>query len=227
MNYNWKKFWNFKALSNTDFQATGRSNVDIFGFFQTFHDIFNYLELKKKDNLLDIGCGSGIYSYLISNFVNSVTGIDVSQKMLNRAKKNTINLKNVEFKKMCASKLNFEGFFFDKVLIYSVLQYLDSIHSFKKVLENLNNIIKPNSKIYIAGIPDSKKQKKYCDYVKNNFTKDAKKIELEILDKYLWFDKKDLGIILNEMNLKYKFKPLNKNIFQSFYMFDCVIYGKK
>ena len=87
-------------------------------------------------------------------------------------------------------KVDFEDSYFDKVLIYSVLQYLDSINSFNKVLENLNKIIKSNTKIYIAGMPDLKKKKKYSDYVKNNFTKDAKKIELEILDKYLWFDKR-------------------------------------
>ncbi|PKB17742.1 class I SAM-dependent methyltransferase [Flavobacterium sp. 5] len=53
----------------------------------------------KEDNVLDIACGSGIVSCEFAKHVNHVTGIDITQEMINEAKKlqAKFQLKNIDW----------------------------------------------------------------------------------------------------------------------------------
>lgn len=61
----------------------------------TYHHVYDgFLELLEKEQMidksydvLDIGCGVGIYSIALSEKVNSVTGFDISPKMLGHGRK--------------------------------------------------------------------------------------------------------------------------------------------
>tara|TARA_B100000287_G_scaffold416293_1_gene450794 strand:- start:634 stop:1329 length:696 start_codon:yes stop_codon:yes gene_type:complete len=221
----WINFWDKKALSSSDFEATGRGNMSIFGLIHTFHDCYNYLELNKSDNFLDIGCGSGLLSLMISNFVKLVTGVDISKNMIKRAILNCQDVKNLKFKRNSITDMSFKKEQFDKILIYSVLHYLKSFDEVESVVKKLKKITKKNSRIFIAAIPDFKKKKIYIDFIEKNFKGEKKKLEIRAIDKILWFDKNKLSKILKSYNFKFKFKSLNPNIWQNFYMFDCIIEG--
>jgi len=43
------------------------------------------LEAMKGKNVIDIGCNSGLYSYLMGNVADSVLGCDIDQQFLNRS----------------------------------------------------------------------------------------------------------------------------------------------
>lgn len=49
--------------------------------------------LKQSYDVLDIGCGAGAYSIAIANRVKTVTGIDISPKMIEQGKKKSEELK--------------------------------------------------------------------------------------------------------------------------------------
>ena len=51
---------------------------------------FSLLPELKGKNVLDAGCGSGIYSRLLAQSGASVRGIDISDKMIGIAKKETV-----------------------------------------------------------------------------------------------------------------------------------------
>jgi len=58
-----------------------------------------YIDIKKKNSILDFGCGTGfLYEYLKSlGFRGSYTGVDISPQAIKLAKKLNINNKNCKF----------------------------------------------------------------------------------------------------------------------------------
>ena len=44
------------------------------------------IRFSKKDNVLDVGCGTGIITQKIARYVNFVVGLDISEEMIKRAR---------------------------------------------------------------------------------------------------------------------------------------------
>src|SRR4051812_38483219 len=84
----WDEFWDDRAAMDTDFQATGRSRMDVVGFLHTVAEVAGALALGPEDDLLDVGCGSGLMMLAVQPFVRSVHGVDISQGMVDRARRN-------------------------------------------------------------------------------------------------------------------------------------------
>lgn len=53
----------------------------------------NSLESKPK-KMLDVACGTGWFTQLMIPFVDSITGIDIDEDMLDIARKEVVNLNN-------------------------------------------------------------------------------------------------------------------------------------
>lgn len=72
-------------------------------------DILKRLDLKLSDkSLIDIGCGTGVWTLHLAQKVKSITALDASQGMLEILKEdaNKLNLNNISF-----TNLNFESFY--------------------------------------------------------------------------------------------------------------------
>ncbi len=104
--------------------------------------ISKYLNVKKTDRLLDIGCGTGIST---NYFKCSAVGIDNSEEMIKNGKGNLIHGK--------AEKLPFGDNSFDIILC------ITAVHHFKlnKFIEEVKKIIKQNGKIAITILKKSPK----------------------------------------------------------------------
>jgi 2-polyprenyl-3-methyl-5-hydroxy-6-metoxy-1,4-benzoquinol methylase len=100
--------------------------------------ILKLLKNRKIENILDIGCGNGLFSSLIGNYLGTkkIFGVDVSLEAVNEAKKrisaSIVNIDN--------SDLPFDGSFFDLVICEEVIEHvLDTDHlllEIKRVLKN-------------------------------------------------------------------------------------------
>jgi len=75
------------------------------------------LDLLPGAELLEVGVGTGLSFPLLPRNIH-ITAIDLSQKMLDRAKQRAASLvmRNVDFLKMDATKLEFPDHTFDRVL---------------------------------------------------------------------------------------------------------------
>ena len=79
-----------------------------------------FIELKKGDIVLDLGCGAGLDLYFYAKAVGGnvkVYGLDISEDMTNKAKANmdAVGIKNVEIKCGHSDNLSFQDNFFDVV----------------------------------------------------------------------------------------------------------------
>lgn len=77
---------------------------------------------------LDIGCGGGIYSKVLSDMgVASVTGVDFSEVILEGARENCKEYKNISFKYGTAFDTGLESNRFDLILERALIHHLDNL----------------------------------------------------------------------------------------------------
>lgn len=91
--------------------------------------------------VLDLGCGFGWHCrYAIENGAQSVTGINLSEKMLERARE--INhLKGIEYERKALEDVTFPAEKFDIILSSLTLHYIES---FDVMAQNIYQWLKPN-----------------------------------------------------------------------------------
>ena len=106
-------------------------------------EFFSRASIKKNDKVLDIGCGGGITSFEASKLAGKngyVLGADISEILLNLAKKNFPNIKNLEFQYCDVQNYNFENNFFNKVISrFGVMFFENPILAFKNIYNSIQN----------------------------------------------------------------------------------------
>ena len=103
--------------------------------------------IKKKDKILDIGCGNGYIAYSLSNYVKQITCIDYDIKVINKAKKK-FKKKNIKY--ICEDVLKFKDYLsnnFDLIICSHIIEHLENPLNFLKKLKKFK------SNIYLE-VPD-------------------------------------------------------------------------
>lgn len=99
--------------------------------------LINVMGLKRGDNLLELGCGTGAYTRLLSSRGLNVMGIDASEKMLSQARRF-----QGDYRQYDIHNLPFKFLKFDAVIGFYVLQYADV----PQVLSEVYRVLKDNGK---------------------------------------------------------------------------------
>ncbi len=123
------------------------NKVDHFTYTEKrINDIENFLdqfELKNNQNVLDVACGTGVISSYLAKFNKKVTAIDMSQKMIEVAKKihseENITFLNEDFYNFKSEEL------FDLIVIFNAYpHFLDKklfISSLKRLLREKGRVV--------------------------------------------------------------------------------------
>lgn len=108
--------------------------------------VINQMGIRPDDKILDVGVGTGLSLPIYPKFCK-VTGIDLSEKMLNKAHKKVrkYDLRNITLKQMDAMELQFEDNTFDQVIASFVISVVPDpirvISEMKRVCKNNCNLI--------------------------------------------------------------------------------------
>jgi len=90
----------------------------------------------KGKKVLDLGCGPGIYAEILKKHGAEVHGLDLSEKMIEIAKK---RVSNVDFKVGTVYKMPYKNSYFDVVVAAYVVHYFKD---FDRALREIHRVLK-------------------------------------------------------------------------------------
>jgi ubiquinone/menaquinone biosynthesis C-methylase UbiE len=128
------------------------------------------IQLQTKDNILEIGCGTGEFSIELSRYCEQVIALDISQGMIEfaREKARAIGQNNIEF--INAGFLTFEPKErkFDSVVTQLVLHHLPDFWKLI-ALKNVNSMLRPGGKFYLKDVVFSSEIQDFDSYFSQIF----------------------------------------------------------
>ena len=98
--------------------------------------------LKPDDNVLDVGCANGIHIRLVAGKCRHITGVDISQPMLDvaRAALAEDHIANASLERRSAADLGFADASFDLVYSFATLA---AVPDFERALQEICRVLRP------------------------------------------------------------------------------------
>ena len=116
-----------------------------------FQEEIDYLKknIKLDSKILDVGCGFGRHIKVLAPFSEEVIGIDNNEDMLNKAKQNLSNFKNIKLFLQDAQKLEFDDGSFDYIICMTNT-FWTFLNKKRKILREMKRVLEQNGKIIIS-----------------------------------------------------------------------------
>ncbi len=132
----------YDRLANT-YDLRWRSYI-----INTLTFLYNWEKIQPQAIILDVACGTGEFERLLlaKNPTQEIVGIDISEKMLDLARKKFDTFSNVEFKQTSVHSLPFDSHYFDVVVCANSFHFFDKS---QLALEEMKRVVKPNGKVII------------------------------------------------------------------------------
>lgn len=124
------------------------SNVGDMSLKRRARMIIEELNPKLGEKIIDLGCGTGYYLFLLSNLYTNLDlyGFDNDQKAMQEAKEILFS-KNIKFVTGDLHKMPFEENSFNKVVMSEVLEHVDND---QQVLKETIRILKPGGLLVVS-----------------------------------------------------------------------------
>jgi malonyl-CoA O-methyltransferase len=115
--------------------------------------------------LLDVGCGSGLFFREVSKDAMMVVGVDISPKLLLKAKEQARAFSNAFVLQADADHLPFKKKCFDNIFAFTVLQNMPNPD---ETLSELETIMKGTGKVVVTGLKKVFPLEKFMDVLENS-----------------------------------------------------------
>jgi SAM-dependent methyltransferase len=106
--------------------------------------VLKQLELSENDRLLDVGCGSGLFTHMAVRTGAKITGLDAAQGLLDLAR---LRNPQVNFLQEGLEMMPFKNETFDIVTGFNSFQYADS---FSNALREATRVLKPQGRLALG-----------------------------------------------------------------------------
>lgn len=140
--------------------------------------LFQYIDFKEKQKFLEIGCGNGAACKHIAKKYNlNVTGMDVDPEQIQNAIDDIEKIQNIQFFEGDSTNLKFSDNEYDIVYSSGVLHH---INNWKKVLEEINRVLKPKGYYIFSDLA-------YSSFTARVFKNIAKNLGIYTIDDIINF----------------------------------------
>ena len=145
-----------KVMDSFDMASEGYDCPSLRFFVESASWVLKNMELRGSENLLDIATGTGNVAIAAARELKNgnVTGIDLSEKMLQRAmnKAHELNLRNVTFKRCDIEDMGFNNNIFDAASCAFGLFFLPDMEN---GLLCISKVLKPGGTLAITSFAPS------------------------------------------------------------------------
>jgi len=221
----WREKWDQSAKINTDIPSiSGWGDRTFYEMLFSLNDIGKKMKLAKDDRLLDVGCGAGLFEIAFSNWIHEIIGCDYSREMVKHAYKFSKNFNNVFINQCDINHLPFKGGSFDKILVNSVIQYLNTPNDVIDAITELKRVAKRDAIILLSLIPSATTKEEYIEgYYRLGFTPEDIQEKILQNSRIQWFFPLELKEELQNLDFSNVSITYPVNSFQKKYYFDIII----
>lgn len=117
---------------------------------ELYTELVRILEIPEASRVLEIGCGFGRTLPIISMITDKIDAIDISEAMIEMARKNCGHLKGVHFQVSEAEKMPFPSGRFARVICFGVF---DALYQREALIE-INRVMTRGGRVLITGKND-------------------------------------------------------------------------
>ena len=140
--------------------------------------LLEYVDYKEKQKFLEIGCGNGAACKHIAKKYNlNVTGMDVDPEQIQNAIDDIEKNQNIQFFEGDSTNLKFSDNEYDIVYSSGVLHH---INNWKRVLEEINRVLKPKGYYIFSDLA-------YSSFTARVFKNIAKNLGIYTIDNIINF----------------------------------------
>lgn len=107
--------------------------------------LVDFFNVTRTDVVLDIGCGRGNITTLLTSRTAHAVGLDVNTVFMTEARNRGVNVV------MAKDRLPFFDSSFDKIILFHVLEHLTETQT-DRLLEEIRRVLKPDGLLF-AGVP--------------------------------------------------------------------------
>ncbi len=176
-----------------DLEMTGERLVTSFnnhyGKFEHLHRYALASEFVEHKIVLDIACGEGYGTNLLSHKSKMIYGVDISNEAVTHAQEKYIN-RNINFKLGSATQIPFENDFFDVVTSFETIEHLVE---HEKMFSEIKRVLKKDGVLILS----SPEKNIYSERDPNNIYH-VKELTLEELLKLITINFKN-NIVLKQL----------------------------
>lgn len=132
--------------------------------------------------VLDVGCGTGLFFSQVASRASMVVGVDISRKLLLKAKDEARGADEVFVLHADADHLPFRDAFFDVVFAFTVLQNMPEP---SETLSELKRVIRPRGNVVVTGLKKAFPLNTFMDFLNGASMQVAAFVDREDLKCYV------------------------------------------
>lgn len=182
-------------MKNTFIERLHNGTDNVSELMFSLHRYYNIAQICINKSVLDIACGTGYGSYILSNKAKSVVGFDIDKSSISYAKEN-FKKDNLKFIKGNAIRTGFENNSFDIVISCETIEHL-TLQDANHFLTEIKRILKSKGLLFIT-TPNKDKTDSFDEknlYHINEFYSNDFVIFLKKYFKYVKFYYLDLNVV--------------------------------
>ena len=126
--------------------------------------------------VLDVGCGTGLFFSQVASQVSMVVGVDISRKLLLKAKDKAKKLSKVFVLQADTDHLPFGEGFFDAVFAFTVLQNMPQP---SETLRELKRVAKSGGSVVVTGLKKAFPLDTFMDVLEGTSLRVASFVDIE------------------------------------------------
>jgi len=152
LNPNYYVFSN-KLVSEDKIKYRKSGKDDFQKFILKDEELKRFLENSQSKTCLEFGCGNGRMTEFLAEIFAKVYALDISEGMIESAKKRLSNIRNIIYIKNIGEKISLPDNSIDFIFSYAVLQHFPNKKMVKERLKEFHRIMKDDAiaKIQIRG----------------------------------------------------------------------------